>query len=139
MKRDIAQVEEACRFQYVAVHISDATRACTTNNTNGIKNLPTVLQDIKLMNDIFDKSPYSMKGKAIRGQLGAIETEVVPLPKSILEYDKIMTLFVDVIFVNKVDYLITVQYLFWISAWIDINGDSCDERYYPEYCEIIYC
>lgn len=87
MKRDAAWEEEACCFQHVAGYLSNATLARANNDE--IKNLLIVLQDVKLMNSILDKSPYVMKNKTIRGQPDAVETKAIPLPKSLLNINKI--------------------------------------------------
>ena len=49
-ERDIKQAKVARHFQHRARHLSDHTLVCTAS-TNEIKNLPIVIQYVKLMND----------------------------------------------------------------------------------------
>ena len=57
------------------------------------------MQDIKLMNNILGKSPYAIKEKSVRSQSDAVKTEHIPVPRSILERYKDVTIYVDVMFV----------------------------------------
>lgn len=93
-KRDVDQAEVTRRFQHVAGHLSGDTlvRAASTNI---IKNLSVVIQDVKLIYAVLKKSPYSVKGKTVRGQLDEFETEYILLPRNILEYYKHMTICAD--------------------------------------------
>ena len=103
----VTQAETTCCLQHVAGHFNDLTFAHSAT-TNRIKNLPLVVQYVRVMNDILGKSPYCIKGKIVRGQPTTIETEVLPLPKNHLKHNQILTLCVDVMFMNKVALSITV-------------------------------
>ena len=80
-----------------------------SETTNRIKNLPIVVQDVKMMNNVLGKNPYGIKGKTARGKPATVKTGVIPLPKNILEHNQIETLCVGVMFVNKFSLLITVS------------------------------
>ena len=61
------------------------------------------------MNNILGKSPYAIKGKSVRGQPDAVKTEHIPVPRSILERYKDVTICVDVMFVCQVAILVSVS------------------------------
>ena len=109
--RDVERAKVTRRFQYDAGHSSDDTLICTAT-TNGITNLLIVIQDVKLMNAILGNGQYAIKGKSIRGQSGAVKTEYVPVPRSILDRYKNVTLCADVMFVCKVMLFVTVPEIF---------------------------
>ena len=62
--RDVERAEATRQFQHIAGHLSDDTLICTVS-TNGITNLPIVIQDVKVMNTILGKSQYDIKGKSV--------------------------------------------------------------------------
>jgi hypothetical protein len=98
-QRDVKQAEATQRFQHVAGHLSDET-ICHTARTNGIKNSTITVQDVDMMNDILDVSPYRLKGKFIRRRPDEIVTNLIPLPKSVEDHYKDVTLAVDVMHVK---------------------------------------
>ena len=72
--REVKQAKATRQFQHVAGHLSDDTLIGTAT-TNGIKNLPIVIQDVKLINAILGKSQYAIKGKTVQKQPDAVKTE----------------------------------------------------------------
>ena len=60
-----------------------------------------------------------MKGKTVKGQLDAVETEYIMLPRNILEHYKHVTIWADVIFVSRVAILITVS---WNIYYREVYG-----------------
>jgi hypothetical protein len=107
-QRDVKRAEATRRFQHAAGHLSDETIRHTAR-TNGIKNSPISARDVDMMNDILDVSLYRLKEKFIRRQLDEVETNMIPLPKSVEDHYKDVTLAVDVMHVNKIPFLVSVS------------------------------
>jgi hypothetical protein len=94
----VKRAEATRQFQHVAGHLSDEAIRHTAR-TNGIKNSPITVRDVDMMNDILHVSPYRLKGKFNRRQPDEVVTSLVPLPKSVEDHYKEITLAVDVMHV----------------------------------------
>jgi hypothetical protein len=92
-QQDVKRAEATRRFQHVTGHLSGETIRHTAR-TNGIKNSPNTVRDVDMMNDILDVSPYRLKGKFIRQQPDEVETNLIPLSKSVEDHYKDVTLYI---------------------------------------------
>jgi hypothetical protein len=107
-KRDQNRADRVRRFQHVAAHPSDETIIYSAM-TNGIKNSPITKRDVKMAYDMLGRSKYGIEGKTVRHQPDAVVTDSMPVPTTILDYYKDVTLSVDILYVNKVPFLVSIS------------------------------
>lgn len=108
-KRDQLRADRTRRFQHVASHPSDATIIYAAA-TNSIKNSPITQRDVKLALDMLGRSKYAVQGKTTRTQPNAVpQQQIVELPQTVADYYRDVELAVDVMFVNKVPFLVSLS------------------------------
>jgi hypothetical protein len=107
-KRDQLRASRVRRFQHVAAHPSDETIIYSAM-TNGIKNSPITKRDVKMAYDMLGRSKYGVEGKTVRRQPDSVYTESLPVPTTILDYYKDVSVSVDIMFVNKVPFLVSIS------------------------------
>jgi hypothetical protein len=107
-KKDQARANRVRRFQHVAAHPSDETIIYSAM-TNSIKNSPITKRDVKMAYDMLGRSKYGVQGKTVRRQPGAVIPESMPIPTTILNYYKDVSISVDVMHVNKVPFLVSIS------------------------------
>ena len=66
-------------------------------------------EDFKTANDILGKNLGSLKGKTVHKKQKHVKTNILPVPPDILKIHKEVTLGVDIMFVNKIPFLITIS------------------------------
>ena len=74
---------------------------------NLLKDCPISNADIINANKIFGPDLANIRGKKVRRKPEHVNTEIVAIPREILEIQKCVTLVADVMFVNKVPFLIS--------------------------------
>ena len=70
---------------------------------------PITSSDVRAANDIFGKNLGSLKGKTAQTAEKHVKTNIEPVPPEILKLHKDVTIAIDVMFVNKVPFLITTS------------------------------
>jgi hypothetical protein len=76
---------------------------------NQLPNCPVNQDDVQAANDIFGKSIGALKGKTVRQKPVAVTGITSPLPPGILEKYRVVTLAFDIMFVNKIAFLVTIS------------------------------
>jgi len=74
-----------------------------------MRNCPVSRADIAAAEDIFGPNLGSLKGKTIRGKQDHVPSLVVDVPYHIIKMYKDVTLGFDIMFVNKIAFLVTVS------------------------------
>jgi hypothetical protein len=77
--------------------------------TNQIQNCPITKADIKAAQVIWGKDICALKGKTVRGKAPKVEGITLQLPPEIKEQNKEVFLTLDVFFVNKIPFLVTLS------------------------------
>ena len=105
-KRDIHRAKRARIMQYVSGHPSTNTMIYSAS-TNGIKNSPITKRDVLLAIDMLGNSEHAMAGKTTRTQPDAVnaEEQLVELPPTIINHYRNVELSVDVMHVNRLNFL----------------------------------
>ena len=80
------------------------------------KDCPVTIQDIKAANDILGKNLGALKGKTASKKQAHTKTNILLVPSDILKIHKQVTLCVDLMFVNKVPFLIIVSQCLWFGT-----------------------
>ena len=108
-KRDVLKAKAVRRFQHIAGHPSERTiLAAVTNRT--LKNIPFVPRDVSNANKIMGTSVYGLKGKRTSRTPDTVEIpEIIPLPKSIEENYKHVTMGCDVLHINGIPFMATIS------------------------------
>ncbi|GAX11354.1 hypothetical protein FisN_22Lu047 [Fistulifera solaris] len=78
-------------------------------NANLIPNCPITAQDIQNAEDIFGTDVQALQGKTVRRTPIAVRFNVVNVPVEIMERHHEVTLAGDVMFVNRIPFLITIS------------------------------
>jgi hypothetical protein len=77
--------------------------------TNQLKDCPILRGDVLAADDIFGPNVGSLKGKTVRQGGIHVNPEYHQIPMTIMEKYRELTLCVDVMFVNKLPFLVTIS------------------------------
>jgi hypothetical protein len=78
-------------------------------HSNMIHNYPITSSDVKAANKIFGPNIATLKGKKVRNTPLPIMAEYVEISKEIVELNKDVTLDVNIMIVNKLDFMISAE------------------------------
>jgi hypothetical protein len=106
--RDFEHAELAQKLQHLLGHPSDK-QLIKIIEGNQLANCPIGKDDILAADDIFGKSIGALKGKTVRKRPHAVKGTVTNLPAGILEKYRSVTLAFNIMFVNKVAFLVTIS------------------------------
>ena len=87
-------------------HINDLKNIITIN---GVKNCPITVDDINLAKKIFGADIASLKGKLKRQKPIPVVSEIIEIPKELLQRQKHVDLCFDIMYVNGLTFLTTVS------------------------------
>jgi hypothetical protein len=105
-KRDIESAKAARKLQQIIGHPS-TKQFLEIVKENQLTNCPIKMDDILAADDIFGESVSNLKGKTVRKRPNVVEGAVTPLPAGIMEKYRNVTLAFDLMYVNKVVFLVT--------------------------------
>jgi hypothetical protein len=105
--RQIDAARRARSMQNIIMHPSDQRLAKTA--IKYLANCPVTEHDIRTAADIFGNNVESLKGKTVRRSSPHVAASVDPVPPNILARHHHVTLAVDIMFVNRVPFLITLS------------------------------
>ena len=77
--------------------------------SNQIKNCPVTCKDIENAEKIWGKDIATLKGKTVHGKSPRIREITLRIPREFLKLNKEVTLEVDIFFVNKIAFFITLS------------------------------
>jgi hypothetical protein len=107
-KREVLKAKEARRVQGLIGNPSGGDYKAMVRG-NVIHNCPIAPEDITNMHAIFIPDLASIRGKTVWRTPAPVVADYVDVPQSIVQISKIMTLAVDVFFVDGTPFLITVS------------------------------
>ena len=76
---------------------------------NLIPNCPIVRSDIVAAEDLFGPDVNSLRGKTVRRGEKHVTSDILPIPRDILSLYRELTLCVDIMYVNKLPFLVTIS------------------------------
>ncbi|CAJ1950718.1 unnamed protein product [Cylindrotheca closterium] len=78
-------------------------------NNNLLRDCPVTSEDIKTATNIYGPNLGSLKGKTTSTTDGHVRTEIGAIPPHIKEHYSDITLAIDILFVNKMPFLVTIS------------------------------
>ena len=78
-------------------------------HSNMIYNCPVTLQDVKNAKLIFGPDVTSLEGKSVRHKPDSVVTNYVDIPREILESLKELEVSTDIMFINKLIFLVSIS------------------------------
>ena len=106
-RRDLERAQDARQMQNIIMHPSD--RQLSSSAIKYLANCPVTERDITVATDIFGKNLGSLKGKTVHRPNAHVQTGIAPVPHEILTRHRDVTIAIDIMFVNKIPFLITVS------------------------------
>ncbi len=104
-RRDVQAAQRARTMQNIIMHPGDQQMASSA--IRYLKNCPVTDQHVRLANDLFGPNLGSLKGKTVHRPSPHVEAGIDPVPPAILTRHRDVTLAVDIMFVNKIPFLVT--------------------------------
>ncbi len=78
---------------------------------------------------IWGPSLAALKGKTVRKRPEPIKTDIVSIPKEIRELHKEVTLTIDIFFVNKIPFFLTLSRVLYFTTVTHIPNRSLDRNF----------
>ena len=107
-KTDIRRAAKARRLQNIMMHPN--TKQLGDSIIHYLRNCDVTRDDILLAEHLYGPNLFSMKGKTVRRPVQIGKHRIAPVPSEILESHRSIDLSADIMFVNKVAFLITLSH-----------------------------
>jgi hypothetical protein len=107
-KRDVQRAKLARKLQHILGHPS-TKQLVKIIEANQLPNCPIGREDVMAAEDIFGKSIAGLKGKTTHKKPDIVTGDYTNLPTGIIEKYRTVTLAFDIMFVNKVAFLVTLS------------------------------
>ena len=107
-QREIAGAKKA-RELYTIVGYPSPDDFKSMVRFNLINNCPVNLEDITIAEDIWGKDIGALKGKTTRKKPIQVKESFIPIPKELISKHKSVVLSADVMFVNKMPFLVSIS------------------------------
>jgi hypothetical protein len=95
--------------------------------SNQIKDSSVMVKDAMAAFKIWGSSVAALKGKTVRNRLEPIKTDIVSIPKEICELHKVVTVTIDIFFVNKIPFFLTLSRVLYFTTETHLPDRSLDQ------------
>ncbi|KAG7361119.1 hypothetical protein IV203_036219 [Nitzschia inconspicua] len=106
-KRQLDEAQQARRMQNIIMHPSDQQLSDVA--IHHLRGCPVTKRLIQIASDVFGPNLGSLKGKTVHRPSKHVQPHTDPVPPSILERHRDVILATDIMFVNKIPFLLTVS------------------------------
>jgi hypothetical protein len=106
-KREIEEARKACKAQAMLGHPTNCNFLGMVHS-GMISNCPVTANAVTNAHQIFGPDLAGVRGRSVRRPLESVATNYVQIPRAIIEQHQLVTLAVDVMFVNGVPFLVSV-------------------------------
>ena len=106
-RRDLERAQDARQMQNIIMHPSD--RQLAKSALKYLENCPVTERDVAIAADIFGPNLGSLKGKTVHRPNEHVQPGVAPVPHDVLSRHRDIVLAIDIMFVNKIAFLVTVS------------------------------
>jgi hypothetical protein len=77
--------------------------------SNQLKDCPVTVADLEIALNVWGPNISVLKGKTVRSQPGPVKLDVLQIPTEIRDLQKNITLSIDIFYVNKIPFLVTLS------------------------------
>ncbi|KAG7373108.1 hypothetical protein IV203_033832 [Nitzschia inconspicua] len=106
-KRQLEEAQRARRMQNIIMHPSDQQLSDVA--IHHLRGCPVTKHSIRVASDVFGPNLGSLKGKTVHRPSSHVQPHTDPVPPEILARHRDVTLATNIMFVNKIPFLITVS------------------------------
>ncbi|KAG7373144.1 hypothetical protein IV203_033868 [Nitzschia inconspicua] len=106
-KRQLEDAQRARWMQNIIMHPSDQQLSDVA--IHHLRGCPVTKQSIRIASDVFGPNLGSLKGKTVHRPSSHVHSHTDPVPPEILDRHRDVTLATDIMFVNKIPFLLTVS------------------------------
>jgi hypothetical protein len=114
-KRQVARVDKAHSL-YASLGFPSQKDFMWILRSNQIKDCPVMVEDAMVAYKIWGPSVAALKGKTVQKKPEPIKTDIVSIPKEIRELHKEATLMIDIFFVNKIPFFVTLSRVLYFTT-----------------------
>ena len=97
--------------------------------SNGIKNCPVTIDDVKIAEDIWGKDISYLKGKTTRSRPPVVKSDLIEIPKELKAKGYSVTLCIDTMYINKIGFLTSIGYPMYYRKCSYVEDNTEDEFY----------
>jgi hypothetical protein len=106
-RRQVAHADKA-RSLYASLRFPSQKDFMWILRSNQIKDSPGTVEDAMVAYKIWGPSVATLKGKTVLKKPEPVKTDIFSIPKEICELHKVVTLTIDIFFVNKISFLLSL-------------------------------
>jgi hypothetical protein len=125
-KRQVARMDKA-RSLYASLGFPSRKDFMWILRSNQIKNSPVTVEDVMVAHKIWGPSVAALKGKTVRKRPEPIKTDIVSIPKEIHELHKEVTLTINIFFMNKIPFFLTLSRVLYFTTVTNLPDRSLDQ------------
>ncbi len=122
-KWQVARTDKARSF-YASLGFPSQKDFMWILRSNQIKDCPVMVKDAMEAYKIWGPSVAALKGKTVRKKPEPIETDIVSIPKEICELHKEVTLMINIFFVNKIPFFVTLSRVLYFTTVTHLPNKS---------------
>jgi hypothetical protein len=125
-KRQVARVDKA-RSLFASLGFPSQKDFMWILRSNQIKDSPVMVEDAMAAFKIWGPIVAALKGKTVQKRPEPIKTDIVSIPKEIRELHKEVTLTIDIFFVNKIPFFLTLSRVLYFTTVTHLPDRNLDQ------------
>ena len=124
-KRQIDGAKKACN-QYAGLAYPSVTDYKWILKSNQVKECPVSYKDAGVAEKIWGPNIAALKGKTTCSTPEPVKSDIVAIPKMIRELHRIVTMSIDIFFVNKIPFLLTLSRKICFTMVTHLSNQKAD-------------